>query len=486
MTGGTGRGWPRVGERARVRRSLSVFSLCIVVLAIASGSAAATRWPGPKPVRVPSGLGMVSCASSTFCVAASVQKPDVVTFDGQSWSGLQPSGSTAPATGLSCASDTFCLLVDGDGEVQKFDGAGWTALSAQPAIDLLDISCVSASFCLGSDASGDTVSFHGSSWTQPQQSGATRIQCRTMTQCIGLTDNGVPLLYNGRSWRLVLVPHHWGTPVAVSCAAADLCEAVDDRGALYAHTDGSWVPFGYGLGGGAGAYSLSCASETVCAFGLPRLGIVTFAGVIDSGTDYFVWPPRPKVLSLAVSCIPNFCAAVDRSGLANAVPVSSSAGLPSGLPTAILNYEDAMFAATDLYPDIKAFAASVTANTVTERGRCSSVAAAGGFDQSYTQTAHSLTEVTCRVHARSRVRRVPLSHLDTVLARYRNYKPLLTVLGDLAARVGGLDDPHATTTSVYATGSELVAQYAGGRHGYLHTVIIERRRHRLMFHRWFY
>jgi hypothetical protein len=240
------------------------------------------------------------------------------------------------------------------------------------------------------------------------------------------------------------------------------------------------------LGGGGGAYSLSCASETVCAFGVRRLGIVTFAGVIDSGANYFVPPPRRKAISLAVSCIPTFCAAVDRSGLANTFPVSSSAGLPSGLPTAILNYEDAMFAATNRYPHIKPVAASVTANTVTERGRCSSDAAAGGLDQFYTQTAHSLTEVACRVHTRLRVRRVPLSYLDTVLARYRNYKPLLTVLGDLADRVGGLDDPHATTRSVYVTSSELVVQYAGGRHGYLQTVIIERRRHRLIVYRRFY
>jgi hypothetical protein len=486
MTGGTGRCWPRIGEWALGRRSLSVVSLGILVLAIACGSAAATRWPGPKPVHVPAGLGMVSCASPTFCVAASVQQADVVTFDGQSWSGPQPIGGIAPATGLSCASNTFCLLVDGDGEVQRFDGTGWTSLSAQPAVDLSDISCVSAAFCLGSDASGETVSFHGSSWTQPQQSGATRIQCRAMTQCIGLTNSGVPVLYNGQSWRLVPVPHHWSTPAAVSCAAADLCEAVDNRGAFYAYTDGSWVPFGYGLSGGAGSYSLSCASETVCAFGLPRLGITTFAGVIDRGTNYFVWPSRQKVLRLAVSCIPTFCAAVDRSGLADAFSVSSSTGLPSGLPTAILNYEDAMFAATNLYPDIKAFAVSVTASTVTERGRCASATAADGLDQSYTQTAHSLMEVTCRGHARSRARRVPLSYLDTVLARYRNYKPLLTVLGDLAARVGGLDDPHANTTSAYATSSELVVQYAEGRHGYLHTVIIQRRRHRLSVHRWFY
>jgi hypothetical protein len=307
-----------------------------------------------------------------------------------------------------------------------------------------------------------------------------------MTQCIGLTDSGVPLLYNGQSWRLVPVRHHWGTPVAVSCAAADLCEAVDNRGALYAYTDGSWVPFAYGLGGGVGAYSLSCASEAVCAFGLPRLGVVTFAGVIDSGASYFVWPAGPKVLRLAVSCVPTFCAAVDRSGLANAFPVSSSTALPSRLPTAILDYEDAMFAATSLDPKIHASAVYVTATTVTERGRCSSAAAAGGVDRSYTQTAHALTEVTCRVHGRAGVRRFRLSYLDTALARYRNYKPLLTVLGDLADRIAALDNPHATTTSVYATSSELVVQYAEGPHGYLEGLIIKRHRHRLTVQSWVY
>jgi hypothetical protein len=281
-----------------------------------------------------------------------------------------------------------------------------------------------------------------------------------------------------------------GTFVSASCAADDLCEAVDDRGAFYAHTDGSWVPFGYGLGAGAvargGVYALSCASEGFCAFGLPRAGVVTFAGVIRRGMNYFARPPGSKLLRLAVSCVPTFCAAVDRSGLATTLRVRSSTGLPSGLPTEILGYEDAMFARTSRYPDIKSVAASVTASSVTERGRCPSGGAADGVDRSYTQTAHSLTQVPCPGRGASRVRRVPLSYLGTALARYRNYKPLLTVLGDLADRVGGLIDPHSATTSAYATSSELVVQYAEGRHGYLHTVIIQRRGHRLIVHRWFY
>jgi hypothetical protein len=246
------------------------------------------------------------------------------------------------------------------------------------------------------------------------------------------------------------------------------------------------VPFAYGSGGGAGSYSLSCSSETVCAFGLPRLGVTTFAGVIDPGANYFVWPPQPKALSLAVSCIQTFCAAVDRSGLANTFRVSSPTTLPSDLPTAILRYEDAMFAAPRRYPNVTAVAASVTAGTVTEQGRCPSGTPAGGLDQSYRQTTHSLTEVACPGHTRARVRRLPLSYLHTVLARYRNYRPLLAVLGDLAARIGGLHDPHGTTTSVYATSSELVARYIEGPHGYLETVIIKRHRHGLMVHRWFY
>ena len=410
----------------------------------------------------------------------------MVTFNGRSWSGLQPIGGAGGATGLSCASGAFCLLVEGDGEVRSFDGLDWAALPAQPAIGLSDISCVSVSFCLGSSSDGDSVSFDGSSWTRPQHSGATRVQCRAATQCIGLTANGVPLLYNGQSWRSIPIRHRRGTPVAVSCAAADLCEAVDDRGAFYAYTEGSWVPFGYALGARTGQYALSCGSETVCAFGLPRLGIATFAGVIDRGTRYFARPPMPRMLKLEVSCIPSFCAAVDRSGLADAFSVRSSTGLPSELPRAILEYEDAMFAATGRDPHIEAFAASVTADSVTERGRCTSAAPTRRLDQSYTQTAHSLIEVSCRAAAGSRVRRFPLSYLDTPLARYRNYRPLLTVLGDLADRVAGLDDPHSNATSAYVTSSELIVHYAEGPHGYLHTVIIERRRHGITAYRWFY
>lgn len=483
MTRGTGRHWPRVGHWTLVRRSLSVLSVCVAVLGAASGSAAATRTLASSPVRVPSGLGLVSCASGPFCVAASVDKPDVVIFDGHLWSASEPIGGAAPATSLSCASDAFCLLVDRDGEVRGLDGHGWSVLPAQPEIHLSGLSCVSAAFCVGSDAAGATVTFDGSSWTRPQKTGATHIQCRTTAQCIGLTESGVPLLYDGTSWRLAPIPHHWGTAVAVSCAASDLCEAVDDRGAFYAYTNGSWVPFAYGDAGGDGTYSLSCASEAICAFGVPRVGIITFAGVIDS---YYALPPKAGAHGPAVSCVPTFCAAVDRSGLANAFPVPSSNALPSGLPTAVLKYEDAMFAAPNRYPNIKPVVASVTDTTVTEHGRCPLGAAVGGLDQSYRQTSHSLTEVTCPAHTKGRVRRVSLGYLDTPLARYRNYKPLLTVLGDLADRVAGLNDPHGTTTSVYTTSSELVVQYAGGPHGYIHTLILERHRHRLITYTWFY
>jgi hypothetical protein len=76
-----------------------------------------------------------------------------------------------------------------------------------------------------------------------------------------------------------------------------------------------------------------------------------------------------------------------------------------------------------------------------------------------------------------------LNYLVTALARDRNYKPLLTVLGTLADRVGGIDEPYAATTSAYTTSSELVVHYAEGPHGSLETVVIQRRRHGLMVHR---
>jgi hypothetical protein len=133
-----------------------------------------TSWSKPSAVAPGSYLQAVSCASASFCVAID-RKGNALTFDGVTWSApvnADPNGLSMGEGGISwpvvsCPANDFCAAVDGnDGDLVTFDGSGWSApvtIDSKAAnsdqgpvlIFLMSVSCRSARFCVAGDSSGD-------------------------------------------------------------------------------------------------------------------------------------------------------------------------------------------------------------------------------------------------------------------------------------------------------------------------------------------
>ena len=133
-----------------------------------------TSWSKPSAIDPASYLQAVSCASANFCVAID-RKGNALTFNGSTWSApvnADPNGLSMGEGGISwpvvsCPTNDFCAAVDGnDGNLVTFDGSNWTApvrIDSKAAnsdkgavlIFLMSVSCRSARFCVAGDSIGD-------------------------------------------------------------------------------------------------------------------------------------------------------------------------------------------------------------------------------------------------------------------------------------------------------------------------------------------
>ncbi len=214
--------------------------------------------PGPTPTV----LSSVSCTSATWCVAVGYYtnslQPDIVTFNGTSWtsSGLSPLGGQLAS--VSCASPTFCIAV-GSGEALgppvtlAYNGSSWSQVSLPltntiaRGVTFTGVSCSSTSQCVVvgyyyAGQNGDpedpapvyqglVETLSGSTWTPstpPFTSTLTALSCTSNSSCSGI-DDSVPVVESGSTWRMVqLSPETLGAtsyPQTVSCTSAS-CVAV--------------------------------------------------------------------------------------------------------------------------------------------------------------------------------------------------------------------------------------------------------------------
>jgi hypothetical protein len=133
-----------------------------------------TSWSKPFAIDPGSYLQAVSCASASFCVAID-RKGNAFTFRGSTWSApvnADPNGLTMGEGGISwpvvsCPASNFCAAVDGGGgSVVTFDGDSWSApltidsaavnsVSGPVLKFLMSVACLSAGFCVAGDSTGD-------------------------------------------------------------------------------------------------------------------------------------------------------------------------------------------------------------------------------------------------------------------------------------------------------------------------------------------
>jgi YD repeat-containing protein len=191
------------------------------------------------------GIDAISCASSTFCVAA--QDGDgyyryATNPASTSWT-LKEQG-TASMKGVFCLSSSFCAIADGAGSVHiatstsQIESSSWTSTGVDGTSALNGIACTSTTSCLTIDGSGNvlnlTVASKGEATATKHSidstSSLTAITCTTSSTCVTVDNKGNVFVStnSGETWTEKYVLEDDLT--SVSCSSASLCVTVDTTG----------------------------------------------------------------------------------------------------------------------------------------------------------------------------------------------------------------------------------------------------------------
>ncbi|HEY3827943.1 MAG TPA: hypothetical protein VGL57_01980 [Solirubrobacteraceae bacterium] len=303
----------------------------------------AERWNGTEwqlqTLPIPTGGGeinvsYVSCSSSTFCIvtgyylqeSSKTWKPLTELWNGTKWQ-----AEAGPATGLglvSCVSSTFCMSVPTLYSTESnssitWNGSTWsTHTLAAPlhgaGLNLESVSCSSATYCVavgyGYNSSEEKYEveverWNGTTWSvqsAPNPSGATRdefagVSCSSATVCVavGTYQNGTiakesgfdgeyPFAerWNGSEWKVESTPDPIGAAQAgladVSCSSSTSCtaggeslsEGAESEPIFAERWNGSvWMlqPMAVPDGSRDELHSISCATPQEC-FAVGRAG----------------------------------------------------------------------------------------------------------------------------------------------------------------------------------------------------------------------
>jgi hypothetical protein len=266
-----------VGNMGRIK---AVLVGCVVVCALTelatagSAGAATLRW-GPVTRVSSMELTGLACPGASLCAAVDSGGRIIVSTrpggGAKQWRTIViPAATHLPMTGISCPSVRLCVAIDSGGNVttssQPANPRSWsvaridTAPSGYSGPLLTGISCPSTSLCVVGDGVGNAI-------TSPRPAGGATawtlhpIDSGMDYECLHYGETG-PLCIPGI--------------VAVSCASASRCVAIDWAGGVLASdapvSPGSW-------GGGelpaSDSYStVSCPSRDLCLLGQLYLGQV--------------------------------------------------------------------------------------------------------------------------------------------------------------------------------------------------------------------
>ena len=320
----TVRAHPSSGRSGRDRVAVVTATLAMLlaslVILVLPAAASAGSWSLNPTANVASPqasfLSSVSCASSSFCVAAgyyyngTADQNLVLTWNGSTWlldsaASLSTSSSHSNhLTGVSCASLSFCvaaghyfsgtveqnLLLTWNGTSWSLNSAASLSTSSSQNDHLTGVSCASLGFCVaagyfaGSAYQNLILTWNGTSWSlnsaaslstsSSQDNFLYGVSCPSVSFCVaageyinGTVFQNLLLAWNGTSWSLDSAAslstsssqnnHMTG----VSCASASSCVAAGYY--LKASTDHnlvlSWNGTSWSLNSAA---SLSIASQT--------------------------------------------------------------------------------------------------------------------------------------------------------------------------------------------------------------------------------
>jgi hypothetical protein len=194
-------------------------------------------------------LYKVSCVSAQFCEAVGAGSTGALTlmWNGTSWAiQTRPGASDVDPQVVSCASSSFCMAADAEGNVDTWDGSVWSAGTDVTGLTYVGaISCLSATFCeaVGSGATGpEAAAWDGTSWTGQAVAGPTStalsdVSCTAATSCEAVgeaagsgQEGTVAESWDGSTWTVQATPNPSSTQgsqlTGVSCTSATSCTAV--------------------------------------------------------------------------------------------------------------------------------------------------------------------------------------------------------------------------------------------------------------------
>jgi hypothetical protein len=191
-------------------------------------------------------LSAVSCASETFCAAASAAGAAYV-YDGSSWRQAQSSYPRGTLRALSCAAAADCQAIF-DVEPHEafalgFDGTAWSGPALRSELLFTGLACPSPSFCAIGTGQGSVFTYDGRSWSGPTEVGSyiDPLSCASSNFCVGVAQPERIIRFDGRSWSLseplapfaayALDMEDWAG--LISCAEPGFCLAISGTLARY-------------------------------------------------------------------------------------------------------------------------------------------------------------------------------------------------------------------------------------------------------------
>jgi hypothetical protein len=192
----------------------------------------------------------VSCVSAQFCEATGAGSVGALTemWNGTSWTAQTRLGAADVELGqVTCASTSFCMAAAPSGGMETWDGTSWSAGPAVTGLTYIgSISCVSATACeaVGESNTGpEAAMWNGASWTAqavpgPSNTVLSSVSCPTASSCeaVGEVPNSsfqegtVAESWDGSAWTVQSTPNPSATQgsqlTGVSCTSATSCTAV--------------------------------------------------------------------------------------------------------------------------------------------------------------------------------------------------------------------------------------------------------------------
>jgi hypothetical protein len=204
-----------------------------------------TKWSSPTPVGV-MGFAQISCSTRTLCGALDLIGGHALFFNGSAWSTPAPIPGSSQPMSISCRSSDFCMALDGTSTgAWRLAGTRWVSSGSINASNPVGgsepnvgsaLACSGPRFCVALDNFGEAFTWAHGRWSRRVKfdrnllAGTDAVSCPSQNACVVVDSTGITARWNGHGWSRARRIDDDGALTDVSCAASQLCMAVDARG----------------------------------------------------------------------------------------------------------------------------------------------------------------------------------------------------------------------------------------------------------------